>query len=324
MKQKVGKLYRKRIVEGDINLVDPNSEIHVSELGGSTNEEDVEYLDLSNDPGYNIDGVGTFYLASGEALQLLAEEIALKSSDGGAQNYFKYQGSPSKYDYINNFHKDAFRKIYAKIRWNTEIYNQKYLYSKLKKSTLRDQILEGGTEMINYINSVPRITKEQFYSLVDNTQPEVDPNCVILYTTTDGSLFYDYEYPDNNFVEGANLISNTYKNGQGMLVYDAPVENIKASAFSELNTSGSNGVLDRPVNTILLPASIKSFGEYPFYASKLHALYCKALVRPTIGENDYLFEQGSVTVIYVPAEAVGTYQNTPKWKSSNLSAYYLE
>jgi hypothetical protein len=38
MKQKVGKLYRKRIVEGDINLVDPNSEIHINDLTSSKEE----------------------------------------------------------------------------------------------------------------------------------------------------------------------------------------------------------------------------------------------------------------------------------------------
>lgn len=53
-KRKVGKLYRKRIVEGNINEIDSNSEVHISELGGGEGEGDnkykVTYYDISTLP----------------------------------------------------------------------------------------------------------------------------------------------------------------------------------------------------------------------------------------------------------------------------------
>lgn len=43
MKRKIGEIYNKPIIEGDINLKGPN-EIHKSELGGSNSEGGGEYI----------------------------------------------------------------------------------------------------------------------------------------------------------------------------------------------------------------------------------------------------------------------------------------
>lgn len=61
MKRKIGKLYNKTIIEGDINLKTPN-EIHKNELrkgGGELDKSEWKYYDISQIDGtFNSDGVG--------------------------------------------------------------------------------------------------------------------------------------------------------------------------------------------------------------------------------------------------------------------------
>ena len=50
----------------------------------------------------------------------------------------------------------------------------------------------------------------------------------ILYTSADGNVVT----PNETDVFGANIVSNTYKNGQGIIIFDVPVISIGSSAFS--------------------------------------------------------------------------------------------
>ena len=70
MKQKVGKLYRKRIVEGDINSVNPNSEIHISAVGGGGSYPYV--FKVSSTKYYDLQSVYQHFSSSSSSNDYLA------------------------------------------------------------------------------------------------------------------------------------------------------------------------------------------------------------------------------------------------------------
>lgn len=72
----------------------------------------------------------------------------------------------------------------------------------------------------------------------------------ILYTTSDDKILE----PFAKNVFGANLLSNTYENGQGILLFDGPVTQIGKSAFFE----------KRMLTSIIIPASVTAIGDMAF------------------------------------------------------------
>lgn len=57
---------------------------------------------------------------------------------------------------------------------------------------------------------------------------DVDENCIITYSTNDNQALISHVDADY----GANLISNTYSNGHGQLIFDAPVTSIGKNTFT--------------------------------------------------------------------------------------------
>ncbi|MBQ2417498.1 MAG: leucine-rich repeat domain-containing protein, partial [Alistipes sp.] len=80
---------------------------------------------------------------------------------------------------------------------------------------------------------------------------DADPaNCQILYTSTDGNVVTPYATD----VFGANIVSNTYENGQGVITFDGEVTTIGPNAFwTRVNLA-----------SITLPQSVTSIGYYAF------------------------------------------------------------
>ena len=79
---------------------------------------------------------------------------------------------------------------------------------------------------------------------------EVSANCKILYTSTDGNVITPYKTD----AFGANIVSNTYENGQGVITFDGEVTTIGANAFWTRVTLAS----------ITLPQSVNYIGYYAF------------------------------------------------------------
>ena len=95
-------------------------------------------------------------------------------------------------------------------------------------------------------------TKENNGLLISRSMP----NDEIWYTTPNGNvitlLFTD--------VFGANIISNTYTNGKGVIKFDGPVTSVKFASYNEETEE-----LDSPlISTIQLPNSVTTIDSFAF------------------------------------------------------------
>ena len=101
-------------------------------------------------------------------------------------------------------------------------------------------------------------TVEQQGNMGVDLDPDKIPNNEIWYVTLDNSLITINE-EHTNF--GANVISNTYDNGKGIVRFDADVTTIDCGNNTLYNSGGE-------LVKIVLPQSITSIVGNPFYLSK--------------------------------------------------------
>ena len=92
---------------------------------------------------------------------------------------------------------------------------------------------------------------------------EIDTTYAIYYTSSDGNIVELY-----NNVFGANIISNNYINGQGIISFDGPVTTIGDSAFYECDS----------LTSVTIPDSVTTIGDSAFYE-------CDSLTSVTIGKG---------------------------------------
>ena len=100
---------------------------------------------------------------------------------------------------------------------------------------------------------------------VEEDCPEpIDPTWQITYTSTDDNIVTPYKTD----VFGANIVSNTYQDGQGVITFDGPVTSIGDYAFHFCQNLAS----------IFIPNSVTSIGSYAFDN-------CDSLTSVTIGNS---------------------------------------
>lgn len=114
-------------------------------------------------------------------------------------------------------------------------------------------------------------------------QNESIPNNMIVYTTDDESIIEPYF----NESFGAKLVSNTYVDGKGRMVFDGDITHIGGGAFQESY-----------ITNIEIPNSVTSIGDFAFY-------WCVGLTNfkvpdsvISIGESafDFCIELTSITL----------------------------
>lgn len=109
----------------------------------------------------------------------------------------------------------------------------------------------------------------------------------IRYTSTDGNIVT----PREGSVFGANIVSNTYENGVGIIEFDGPVTAIGPNSFSECATLASIEIPNTVtyigsnafqycsgLTSIEIPNSVTNLGQWTFF-------YCDALKSVKLSEN---------------------------------------
>ena len=137
-------------------------------------------------------------------------------------------------------------------------------------------------------NESYRITINQVGEGDENDENDVDiPNNQIWYTSIDGEIVEPYsgvlnDYADAITIFGANIVSNTYKNGQGVITFDRDVTTIGSYAFSGLDYDSVNTTVVETscikLESIIIPDSVTTIGVQAFYE-------CSSLTSVTIGDG---------------------------------------
>lgn len=127
--------------------------------------------------------------------------------------------------------------------------------------------LRTATETGEYTSTEPISVKRAVWGTLtdvdDNVQYQTAYNNIygiaaneIRYTTTDGQVAELYQYANID----AQLVSNTYEDGQGIMIFDGPVTSIGYRLFTN---QSDNNVAVR-IKSIELPRTLKELGSSTF------------------------------------------------------------
>ena len=188
-------------------------------------------------------------------------------------------------------------------------------------------------------------------SLKDSNVPQ--PKNEIWYTSKDGTIVEPAEVIKRYISEifGANIVSNTYQDGKGVIVFDDDVKFIGMMAFKNDSTLTSisipesvtvihmtsfynctslssitipMGVTDikerafhscTSLKSIIIPNSVVAIGDRAFAnCTSLTSIYCKSSNPPTLYDYKVFNSVPSDCKLYVPTTSVETYKKTDGWK----------
>ena len=170
--------------------------------------------------------------------------------------------------------------------------------------------------------------------MLQNGLSEAEAKCSIFYTSSDSNIVTPYD----TSCFGAKIVSNTYKNGMGVIKFGGNVTSIGEEAFRyctsltsitipEGVTSIGNGAFANcsALASITIPNSVTLIEYLAFYdCTSLRTVYCKATKVPSYGTVSLSFL--SLNKIYVPMESVDKYKAADGWKdySDKIVGYNFE
>lgn len=112
-----------------------------------------------------------------------------------------------------------------------------------------------GTEMIKSTSNEIVIERNHIQPMAALEYDGI-PNNEIWYTSTDDSVVE----PNATNVFGANILSNTYENGKGVIVFDGPVTKIGSNAFYGNETDCEK------LTSVTIPNGVTEIGYHAFYS----------------------------------------------------------
>ena len=186
------------------------------------------------------------------------------------------------------------------------------------------------------------------------TASGVIPNNEVWYISGDGQIIKPYR----TGVFGANIVSNTYANGKGVIVFDSAIIGVGSYAFYNrtqlINIVLPNGITSigdsafyacdnltsvtipnsvtsigdsaflgcYDLATITIPNSVTKIGITAFYScSTLTDVICKPTTPPTGGYDMFAYISSNAK-IYVPAGSGNAYKTAQYW--SNYASKIVE
>ncbi len=133
-----------------------------------------------------------------------------------------------------------------------------------KKVTVRITTADGSSYKCIKTPTKDYMAGTRYGLTCNEMEREVQPNNVIYYTSSDGNIVT----PNNPDAFGANIISNEYVDGLGIITFDGAVTSIGESAFNWRDK----------LTSIAIPDSVTSIGEFAFSE-------CTGLTSITIPES---------------------------------------
>lgn len=122
--------------------------------------------------------------------------------------------------------------------------------------TLGTSVFSEDNNLTIYVPSTSLVSyKNSWSAYADRIQPMSQPGSIIYYTSTDGNVVDPYK-PD---AFNTTVISNTYEDGIGKLVFDGPLTKIGNAAF-----------FNSPLLEITLPDSVEEIAENAFWQEPAH------------------------------------------------------
>ena len=183
------------------------------------------------------------------------------------------------------------------------------------------------------------------------TQPKNE----IWYTSKDGTIVEPYDLAKPSQVFGANIVSNTYQDGKGVIVFDNNIKYIGMMAFRD-NCNLTSISLPEDVtvihkgsfygctnlSSITIPWAVTDIRELVFFnctsltsiiipnnvvkigggtfnnCTSLTSIYCESPNPPSLGGNAFSYVDSDCK-LYVPTTSVETYKATGGWKKFYLN-----
>lgn len=153
------------------------------------------------------------------------------------------------------------------------------------------------------------------------------PRNEIWYTSKDGTIVEPYDLLKIPQVFGADIVSNTYQDGKGVIVFDNNIKYIGMMAFREQSNLTSISIPEgvtviqkwsfyrcTNLSSIIIPNSVVKIGDNAFAnCTSLASIYCKSPNPPSLGDKVFSYV-ASGCKLYVPTTSVETYKATEGWR----------